>query len=114
MLTTRRIPGLRARRGVAASPALELEHGDATWGRHSGGLLSAPVNLCSVSAQVSSNGLAQQGKKQGVGKGVNLKPGSYGMAALKRRFNDLDLDRKGAINESDLKEALLKLELPTS
>ncbi|UPR03128.1 mitochondrial carrier protein [Chloropicon primus] len=43
-----------------------------------------------------------------------VKEGSYGMAALKRRFNDLDLDRKGTINESDMKEALIKLQLPTS
>ena len=43
-----------------------------------------------------------------------VKEGSYGMAALKRRFNDLDLDRKGTINEADMKEALIKLQLPTS
>ena len=43
-----------------------------------------------------------------------VKEGSYGMAALKRRFNDLDLDSKGTINEADMKEALIKLQLPTS
>jgi len=45
---------------------------------------------------------------------IPVKEGSYGMAALRRRFDDLDLDHKGTINESDMKEALIKLQLPTS
>jgi len=45
---------------------------------------------------------------------LGLKEGSYSYKAIQRRFNDLDLDHKGTISESDLKNALIKLELPTS
>ena len=40
--------------------------------------------------------------------------GSYGLAALKRRFNDLDLDRSGSVTELELKAAIKKLQLPAS
>lgn len=36
------------------------------------------------------------------------------MAALRRRFNDLDLDKKGTITEDEVKNALVQLALPAS
>lgn len=46
---------------------------------------------------------------------VQLPPkDSYAMAALRRRFNDLDLDKKGTITEDEVKNALVQLALPAS
>ena len=40
--------------------------------------------------------------------------GSYGRAALKRRFDDLDGGRKGYVTQEEISAALTKLHLPAS
>lgn len=44
----------------------------------------------------------------------DLKDGSYGKEALRRRFNDLDSNGKGFITSAELKVALEKLQLPAT
>jgi len=77
-------------------------------------LLVDPEVLCSVSSSLVRRNIEQRLQEEVETKDFALKEGSYGMAALRRRFNDLDVDRKGMINEADMKHALIKLQLPTS
>ena len=74
------------------------------------------LSTASVSSSVVRRNIQQRLEKElaSESEGLALKEGSYGMAALRRRFNDLDVDRKGMINEADMKHALIKLQLPTS
>jgi solute carrier family 25 phosphate transporter 23/24/25/41 len=119
---TRRIPqALPVTRGVVAADNTVVEEAaHYRYGRSSssfqsrskfglGGGLSA-----SVSSSMVRRNIHKRLEKELANEGLTLKEGSYGMAALRRRFNDLDADRKGTINEADMKHALIKLQLPTS